>query len=185
VVLGGGVDRDITRLRGTPTFRDTMERFAAIPELARRYPDARILFTGGLALGDAPNELPEAAVVARFLADQGLPRERVELEDHARSTRENALLSLELARPRPGERWLLVTSAKHMPRAIGVFRRAGWPELEPWPVDYRTSGELDIGLDAILADRLGQLDEAAYEWYGLLYYRLLGYTFDLFPGPVP
>jgi uncharacterized SAM-binding protein YcdF (DUF218 family) len=185
VVLGGGVDRDITRLRGTPAFRDTMERFAAIPELARRYPDARILFTGGLALGDAANELPEAAVVARFLADQGLPPGRVELEDRARSTRENARFSLELARPQPGERWLLVTSASHMPRAIGVFRAAGWPELEPWPVDYRTTGGLDLAWDPTLSERLGQLDEAAYEWYGLLYYHVLGYTSDLFPGPAP
>ena len=73
-----------------------------------------------------------------------MPDGRVELEDRARSTRENALLTLPLARPRPGERWLLVTSAMHMPRSIGVFRRAGWPELQPWPVDYRTTGGLDL-----------------------------------------
>jgi uncharacterized SAM-binding protein YcdF (DUF218 family) len=184
VVLGGGIDGPVTQARGAPSFRGTLERFAAIPELARRYPEAKILFTGGIAWGSGTDALTEAAVVGRFLAEQGLPEARVVLEDRARSTRDNALLALPLARPRPGERWLLVTSAKHMPRSIGVFRGAGWPELEPWPVDYRTTGRgWDLSLGPAMAARLDELDEAAYEWYALAYYRLLGYTGSLLPGP--
>jgi uncharacterized SAM-binding protein YcdF (DUF218 family) len=185
VVLGGGVDGAVTRARGIPSFGETMERFAAIPELAHRYPSARILFTGGLAWGDSTRDLPEAAVIGGFLERQGVPPGRVELEDRARSTRENALYSLALAQPRPGERWLLVTSARHMPRAMGVFRAAGWPALTAWPVDYRTTGRVELAFDPTLGARLMQLDEAAYEWYGLLYYRILGYTAAIFPGPEP
>ena len=160
-----------------------MERFAAIPELARRYPAAQILFTGGVSWSGSSDVATEAAVIGRFLARQGVPDGRVVLEDRARSTRDNALLTLQLARPRPGERWLLVTSAMHMPRAIGVFRRAGWPELQPWPVDYRSTGRLEWVGEPSLATRLTELDQAAYEWWGLLYYRLLGYTDAIFPGP--
>ena len=184
VVLGGGVDGALTRARGQPSFRETMERFASIPELARHYPDARIIFTGGAAWNSAPEDLSEATVIGMFLARQGVPEGRVILEGRSRSTRENALLSLPLARPQPGERWLLVTSAMHMPRSIGVFRRAGWPEMQPWPVDYRTTGRFGSLDEPRMGGRLADLDQAAYEWYGLVYYWLLGYTDALFPRPL-
>jgi uncharacterized SAM-binding protein YcdF (DUF218 family) len=183
VFLGGGIDGAVTRARGLPAFGDTMERFAAIPELARRFPDARLVFTGGTAWNDREAKVPEAAVVRRFLADQGMPEGRVLFEDRARSTRENALLARPLANPKPGERWLLVTSAGHMPRAVGAFRRTGWPGIVAWPVDYRTTGTFDLFALPLASQRLLEFDEAAYEWLGLLYYRLLGYSDTFFPGP--
>lgn len=182
VVLGGGVDGMLSRARGQPSFRESMERFAAIPELARRFPAARIVFTGGTPWTAGADGWTEARVVGQFLAAQGLPEGRVALEDRARSTRENAQFALPLADPRPGERWLLVTSAMHMPRSVGVFRRAGWPELTPWPVDYRTTGSWAEVSGSSLAGRLSELDDAAYEWYGLAYYWLLGYTDALLPA---
>jgi uncharacterized SAM-binding protein YcdF (DUF218 family) len=183
VFLGGGIDGTVTFARGVPSFGETMERFAAILELARQLPNARLVFTGGTAWRDRGTDHTEAAVIRRFLADQGLSEGRVALEARARSTRENALLTLELMQPRLGERWLLVTSAKHMPRAIGVFRRAGWPGIEAWPVDYHTTGAFWELADPLASVRLVELDEAAYEWFGLLYYRLLGYTDGILPGP--
>jgi uncharacterized SAM-binding protein YcdF (DUF218 family) len=184
VVLGGGVDAALSEARGQPSFRETMERFAAIPELARRFPRARIVFTGGVSWTARGASLSEADVIALFLRRQGLPDGRVILEGRSRSTRDNALLARPLAQPAPGERWLLVTSALHMPRSIGVFRRAGWPEMQPWPVDYRTTGSLGALDVPRMGARLAELDQAAYEWYGLIYYRLLGYTDALFPGPL-
>lgn len=183
VALGGGVDGALTRARGQPSFRQSMERFAAIPELARRFPEAKVVFTGGPSWTGGADGWSEARVIGQFLAAQGVPAGRVILEDRARSTRENALFVLPLVQPQPGERWLLVTSAMHMPRAMGVFRRAGWPELTPWPVDYRTTGSWSIAGEPSMGHRLDELDEAAYEWYGLVYYRLLGHTDALFPAP--
>ena len=182
VFLGGGIVIDVTEARRQPSFGATMERFAAIPQLLRHYPDARLLFTGGSPSGDDQGA-NEATVVAGFLADQGVPDGRVTLDHRARSTRDNAVVSLSLARPRPGETWLLVTSAAHMPRAMGVFRGAGWPEPLPWPVDYRTTGRVELAVEPRMGERLDELDQAAYEWYGLAYYRLLGYTDALFPRP--
>jgi uncharacterized SAM-binding protein YcdF (DUF218 family) len=181
VVLGGGVLSDITAARGTPTFYDTGERYMALLELARRYPDAKVLFTGGVGRleGGVP---PETDTIRLLLRQHGIPEGRVLLDDKARTTRENALYAEALGQPRPGESWLLVTSAGHMPRAMGCFRAVGW-EPTPWLVDYRTTGPFQPGWGSQLTEGLYQLDEAAYEWLGLVYYRLLGWTPALFPGP--
>ena len=183
VVLGGGVDADVSLARDQPAIGGTGERFAAMIELHRRYPEARLVFTGGIGRiqGAATSE---ASVLSRFWESQGLPPARILFEDRARTTRENALFAKAVAEPRPGERWLLVTSARHLPRAMGAFRAAGWP-VEPWPVDYRTTGTAGWRFEFRVAKRLAELDGAAYEWLGLLYYRLAGWTPALVPGPAP
>ena len=181
IVLGGGIEPDITAARGQPTFGDTGERYMALEALARRYPRAPMVFTGGVgALGGAA--MTEAEVIRRFLGDQGVPPGRVRLEGRARDTHENALFTKELVRPRAGQHWFLVTSAMHMPRAMGCFRAVGWA-VEPWPVDYRTTGAYGLDLTPYAGHRLDELDAAAYEWMGLVYYRLMGWTGSLFPSP--
>ena len=72
-----------------------------------------------------------------------MPASRLTLEDRSRNTIENAVYSKALAQPKPGERWLLVTSALHMPRAMGAFRQAGFA-VEAYPVDYQTNGWRDM-----------------------------------------
>jgi uncharacterized SAM-binding protein YcdF (DUF218 family) len=181
VVLGGGVDLPVAASRHTPALRETAERFTTLIELGRRYPDARLVFTGGVDwLSGVP--LSEAEVMRDFYRRQGFDTARILFEDRARNTHENALLSRQLATPGAAERWLLVTSAAHMPRAIGVFRQAGWPVLA-YPVDYRTSGRFDlwVGLDA--AQRLREFDDATKAWIGLVAYWLSGRSSALFPAP--
>jgi uncharacterized SAM-binding protein YcdF (DUF218 family) len=81
------------------------------------------------------------------------------------------------------ERWILVTSAAHMPRAIAVFRAAGFP-IEAYPVDYQTRGRDDvIGLNTSFPEGLEMTDQAIHEWAGLVIYRLAGRTSKLFPAP--
>ena len=92
-------------------------------------------------------------------------------------------MSKALAAPKPGERWLLVTSAHHMPRAIACFRNAGFP-VEAYPVDWRTSGAGDLtGPFRALAPGLARTDAAAHEWLGLLGYWATGRILELLPGP--
>ncbi len=105
------------------------------------------------------------------------------LESRSRNTIENALLTKQLVQPKPGERWLLVTSASHMPRSVGVFRRAGFP-VEAHPVDWRTRGRADAFAPfGTLAAGLARTDTALHEWAGLVGYRLTGRTSELLPGP--
>jgi uncharacterized SAM-binding protein YcdF (DUF218 family) len=181
VVLGGGINLGVSERRGRATFRDTSERFINLVELARRYPEARVVFSGGqgwLAGGD----LSEAKVMRGFVREQGLDEARVIFEDRARNTYENALLAKPLAAPRPGERWLLVTSAFHMPRAVGVFREAGWPVI-PYPVDYRTGGAFTLLATPDAAQRWREFDQAIKSWIGLVAYWLTGRIPALFPAP--
>lgn len=181
VALGGGIDLETSAARGQPALTDTGDRFAAFTELARLYPEARLIFTGGNgSIDGAP--LSEAAVMRDYLARQGIDLSRISFDARARTTRDNAVRAVRLADPQPGERWLLVTTAAHMPRAVGCFRAAGF-DVVPWPVDYRTARPFQLAWPTSLSVRLHELDDAAYEWAGLIYYRLLGYTDALFPAP--
>ena len=95
---------------------------------------------------------------------------------------ENAQFTKTLVAPQTGEVWLLVTSARHMPRSIGVFRKAGW-SMVAYPVDYVTPQPVGMPLGFNVARGLGAVDAAAYEWIGLVYYRLTGRSDAWFPGP--
>jgi uncharacterized SAM-binding protein YcdF (DUF218 family) len=182
VVLGGAIDPDISAARGAVALNDAVERITVTAQLARRYPDARIIFSGGSA-SLLPNGLPEAPYAVRELDALGIAHERIVAEEQSRNTIENAVFSRLIADPKPGERWLLVTSAFHMPRAIAVFRAAGFP-IEAYPVDWRTRGPMDaLEPFTMLSDGLHQTDVAMHEWVGLVVYRLTGMTRELFPAP--
>ena len=150
--------------------------------LAERHPEARLVLTGGdAAILPRPGE-QEAELMRVLLVELGVAPERLLVEDRSRNTYENALFSHALVKPKPGETWLLVTSAAHMPRAVGCFRHVGW-EVLPYPVDFRT--EDSPRPEFLLSRHLGLLDFAAKEWVGLAAYRLLGHTDTLFPAPQP
>ena len=180
IVLGGVIDA--SGPGNEVMLNEAAERLAVVPELARRYPNAHILFSGGnSALVD--HSRAEANFAARLLESLGVARSRITLEDRSRNTVENAVFSKAIIRPNPGDRWLLVTSAHHMPRAIGVFRKVGFP-VEPYLVDWRTRAADDaVRPFATLSDGLQRTDTAAHEWIGLLIYWLAGYSSELFPGP--
>ena len=114
--------------------------------------------------------------------DLGVPRQRLVLERNARNTWENAEIVYNLVKPKPGDKWLLVTSAFHMPRAVGVFRRFGWAII-PYPVDYHTSPDT-IRAPLSFAAGLGTFENAFHEWLGLLSYWIAGKTDAAFPGPM-
>jgi uncharacterized SAM-binding protein YcdF (DUF218 family) len=181
VVLGGAVDQVLTEAHGIPALNGAAERMTEMMVLAHRYPGARLVFTGGQGTF-VQGALTEADVARRLWTAMGLPEGRVAYEDRSRNTHENAVLTRDLARPRPGETWLLVTSAQHMPRSMGVFRAAGWDPV-PWPVNYTTGGTPRAWYDAPFPTRLNQFEGALREWVGLVAYRLLGRTGALFPAP--
>jgi uncharacterized SAM-binding protein YcdF (DUF218 family) len=109
----------------------------------------------------------------------GVAPERVRFDSESRNTCDSARSTLALAAPQAGERWLLVTSAFHMPRSVACFRAAGW-DVTPYPTDYRRAlGQWSPDLLVNLED----LDLATHEWLGLVYYRLRGRTNELFPAP--
>jgi uncharacterized SAM-binding protein YcdF (DUF218 family) len=171
VVLGGAIDGPLSAARGQPVLSEAAERLTAAVALARRYPGARIVFSGGEG-ALLPQGHAEADAAVAFFAEAGVPRRRLAIENRARNTWENAVYSQALAQPKPGETWLLVTSAWHMPRALGCFRKLGWDVL-PWPVDYRTGPER-IVLGFALGEQLAALNLVTKEWAGLAAYWAMG-----------
>lgn len=182
VVLGGGEDAGIALKRHTHALNEAGERISEAVALARVLPKARIVFSGGTAALFPGSDI-EARAVRDMLISMGVAEARITLEDRSRDTWENAVFTKGVVTPQAGERWLLLTSAWHMPRAMGVFRAAGFP-VEPWPVDYRTSGWGDAVMFFYSpADGLRRLELVAKEYAGLIAYRLNGRSSSLFPGP--
>jgi uncharacterized SAM-binding protein YcdF (DUF218 family) len=183
VVLGGPIDADLSVVHDTPVIASSPDRIVAAAVMARKYPNARIVYSGGSS-SLISNEAREADYAAQLFEGLGVARARLTLDRDARNTYENALFSKQLAAPKAGERWLLVTSAFHMPRAVGVFRKVGFA-VEPYPVDWRVGrSNADIlSLTPYAGDGFRRTDTAAREWLGLVAYWIAGRTSALFPGP--
>ena len=180
ISIGGAINLELSEDRGKPTVSDAVGRMTEFVTLARRYPKARLVFAGGSgALDSGP--VTEADVARTFYAELGIDPRRVVFENRSRNTHENALLARKLVHPRPGEHWLLVTTAADLPRAVGAFRGAGWPVIAV-PADYHTPKH-SAGWTPGLGNGLRNADWAVHEWIGLVYYRLRGWTPSLFPGP--
>ncbi|MGN6410768.1 MAG: YdcF family protein [Nitrobacter sp.] len=184
IVLGGAIDPGISAARGAVETNGSAERVIAALELARRFPGARIVYSSGSGNLIA-DFVPEAPIAGRLLETLGISPERIVLESGSRTTYENARFTSKLISPKPGERWLLVTSAYHMPRSIGVFRKAGF-DVEAYPVDWRTRGWVDASRPfGRLSAGLASSDTAVHEWVGLIAYWLAGRSDRLLPAPRP
>ncbi len=181
IVLGGSVSPEISVLRKTTSISGSAERLTVVPLLAAKFPTAKFIFTGGNA--SIFNSPAEADYVLPLFESFGVPRERVMIENASRNTAENAAFTKKLAAPKPGERWVIVTSAFHMPRSIGTFRAAGF-DVEAYPVDWRTLGPGELGdIPANFTSGFGYTDIATREYIGMLMYWLTGRSSALFPAP--
>ncbi len=184
IVLGGAIDDLTSADHGAPSLNEGANRLTTFVMLARRYPAARMVFTGGSAqLVPKPGAQSEADFTRELLESLGLPPGRVTYEDRSLTTVQNATFTRDLVHPAAGEVWLLVTSAAHMPRAVGVFRGAGWPVVA-WPTGYHGRAGL-LPWSRPFGAKLALLDTAAHEWVGLLTYWATGKTSALFPAPLP
>jgi uncharacterized SAM-binding protein YcdF (DUF218 family) len=183
VVLGGAIDPDPAAAHGEAAYSSSAGRIISAAMLAHRFPNARILYSGGSANFLSDTSAKEADYAVKVFEGLGIAKERLIIERESRNTFENAEFSKKLADPKPGERWLLLTSAFHMPRSIGIFRKVGFA-VEPCPVDWRLAGRRDLThFPAQSEEGLQHTNLAVREWLGLIAYRLTGRTDELFPGP--
>ena len=172
LILGGGYDTAVLRARHAPAANSTAYRLTEAYAAARHYPGARVVFSGGSGvLGGV--DWSEAETARYVLLQMGLAPKRLILEPRSRNTYENILFSKTLVKPKPGEVWLLVTSAIHMPRAMAIAKKQDWPMLA-WPSDYITSPRIGGGGFFSIGDNLAMTDFAAHEAIGLIAYRLTG-----------
>jgi uncharacterized SAM-binding protein YcdF (DUF218 family) len=182
ILLGGSVEASDSNERGALISNEASERVLYTIELAHRYPNARILISGGGGTVFA-NGVAEAPIIADYLKRVGVDPTRIIIEDRSRTTAENGQFSREVAKPQEGERWLLVTSAWHMPRAMAVFEKAGF-HVTAHPVDFRTGIRLtNQRPHAFVSEGLRRLDVSMKEWVGVVGYYATGRTDELLPSP--
>jgi uncharacterized SAM-binding protein YcdF (DUF218 family) len=184
IVLGGAINDRVSQARQETVFDEGGERLTEAVVLAKRYPQARVVYTGGSA-SFTPGALSTEALQARKLMSQmGIAPERVTIEDQSRTTDENARFTAALVHPQASQRWIVATSAFHMPRAMGVFEKAGFQPIA-YPVAFRTQGRWreDLRLTFDPVRNLRTFEIAVHEWIGLVAYWASGRSDHLFPGP--
>jgi uncharacterized SAM-binding protein YcdF (DUF218 family) len=178
LLLGGAVGVRTVSGRIEEDLGSSADRIWLAAELAGKFLDAPVLISGGQVF---PREgaRSEAEATADLLRDLGVARERIIVETTSRTTAENAAYASQMT-DREGY-WLLVTSAFHMPRSMGAFRKAGVRVIAA-PTDWMVDDDAPL-LTLNAVDRLGRFDLAVREYLGLLAYRLTGRTATLIPGP--
>ncbi|MEI9886166.1 MAG: YdcF family protein [Rhizomicrobium sp.] len=171
VVLDGSMNGRVFGDRGVHGESETPLRLLAGADLARRFPAAKLVFSGIAGSTARGRDAEHAAAASAFLA-MGVAPGRVVFERTSLDTGQNLANSMKLVRPRPGETWMLVTSAVHMPRAMAIARKLGW-RMVPWPSDYISTAApaLRFGFPS---EGLLHIDYALHEWIGLALYRLTG-----------
>lgn len=159
---------------------DGAERYLAFIRLIRIYPEAKAVFTGGS--GDLMHQNLKSTLTAKLLLkEQGLDISKIIFESNSRNTYENAIFTQSIIKPLPEEKWMLITSAAHMPRSVGIFSKIGW-KIIPFPVDHQTDRTNLFQLTMSFSGNLNQLKNAIREWTGLVAYYITGKTDCLFPG---
>lgn len=186
ILLGGSaVNLDISRQVGHAVPGNAAHRLVEFLRLARLYPKARLLICGGSGKVGGVQDVRwdrEGPVIAEYLISQGIARDRLLVEARSRDTRENAMLGHALARPKASDRWLLVTSSWHMPRAMASFRAFDWPVLAAPPARSQ-NGQTGFDLRFDLGLGMRNISLAAHEYVGLLAYWLKGWIRTPWPAP--
>ena len=136
VVLGGGTEPAAPPERLDPNLNAAVDRLWYAARLYRAGKAPHVLVSGG-ALPWSGVEQPESSVMADLLRELGVPAASILQEAESRTTRENRDRSLPILHGHGVRRILLVTSALHMPRALGLFRNTGL-EVVPAPTDFET-----------------------------------------------
>jgi len=180
IMLGGAENNLLTYMWHQPEIKDSADRYIGFARLVKAYPDAVHLFAGGSG-NPMHQEWKDANTARQIFKDMGLDTPGMVFEDQSRNTYENGLFAKALARPQPGQTWILVTTAAHIPRSVGVFNRLGWPVI-PYPVDHSTRPDRQVEPGLNFAGNLGRLVMAAREWAGLAAYYVTGKTNTLLPS---
>ena len=179
ILLGGAIDPVNSYIWDQPELGSAADRYTSFIALAHTYPEARLVFTGGSGT-IIDQEFREADVALYFLESMGIERKRIEFERDSRNTFENAVNSKALINPTADEQWVLITSAAHMPRSVGIFCKQGWPVI-PYPVDHESSPGRQMRIEFVFAGNLGSFNNRVKEWLGLLVYYFTGRTDQILP----
>ncbi|MBB4571267.1 YdcF family protein [Rhizobium leucaenae] len=182
IVLGGATQNEVTTARGGYEMDSAGDRLVETLRLAQKFPQARIVVSGGDGSISGKYE-GDAVISERFFVALGLSKDRLVEDTTSRTTFENAVNTKQLLAQNDLSGCLLITSGFHMPRSMGIFRKQGI-DVVPWPVDYRSTGKETLGFDFTQPSLNAQLlATGVREWIGLVGYYAAGRTSALYPSP--
>ena len=179
IILGGSINQKESAAWGTLESNSSSERITKGAALAKMHPKTQIVFTGGsgLVMG---TDLTEAEIAEQMLVELGLDKSRIVLEDKSRNTYQNATLTKKELNDNINGNWILITSAFHMPRSVGVFRKVGWNTI-PFPVDFKSLPAEHRHFRFGFEKNMKNLELAIHEWIGLAAYYYTDKSSELFP----
>lgn len=180
ILLGGAFETGLSQTYGHIAPTGQMGRVLCFVDIAREYPNAKLAFTGGSGNMAFP-EARESIDAKEFFAMSILNKRKIIYEERSRNTYENAVFSKEIIKPKAGENWILVTSAFHMPRSVGIFEKQGWPVI-PYACDQKTYGTLESYLRMPnINSNYALLGIVFKEWVGSIVYYVTGKTAFILP----
>jgi len=174
IVLGGGEELKISHSWNIAEMGNGGDRYVGATVLAKQYPNVPIIFSGGNSFLRFRKNNNEATIAQQLLTDMGVDKQRILVESQSRNTYENFLLLKPLL-PKKNGHYLLVTSAYHMPRAVGIAQKQHLNVI-PYPVDYRSNHQSIRQWDFAMFSHLQVLEPAWREWIGLTVYYLTNKT---------
>lgn len=180
ILLGGGEQLARSLSWRTPLIGEAGDRYISTAWLARQYKDIPIYSSGGSGSVQLQDDSKEADIVSQLLLQLGVAPSRLRIEPNSRNTWEN----FKNLKPylMPEGRYLLVTSAFHMPRSVGIARKLGIHVI-PYPTDYRSHTPYYRHVDFDFFDHLKSLEPAWKEWIGLTVYYWTDKTSAWLPAP--
>ena len=166
ITLGGVIPNSEHNASRGIQLGSSAERIVEPVKLFQKCPNLKLVFTSfGKNLGD---EVGESELAREVWVSLGVPKESIQIENASTSTRENALRTSEMLGTE--DRWLLVTSALHMKRAIGAFEKVGMA-VDSVPVDYLFTQPPKPWSFSFL-DGMNLWRAISHEYFGYAYYKI-------------
>jgi uncharacterized SAM-binding protein YcdF (DUF218 family) len=178
LILSGATNPYLTKEHNQISLNGSVERLTESIILVKKYPDAKIIFSGGSGSLKYP-DLNHTLVAKKFFNTMGINSNKIYYDNKSRNTYENILFAKKIANPKKNEKWLLVTSASHFSRSLGVAEKLEW-KLIPYAVDFNKPKKFSWKFSIDLLSNLSEFEKASHEWIGLIAYYLMGRTAKMF-----
>ena len=178
LILGGATNPLLSSEYNQIIFNDSSERLIESIYLIKKYPDAKIIFSGGSGSISQPN-LTHSFVAKKFFQNMEIDYNKIIYEDISRNTYENILFSKRIAKPMSDEKWLLVTSAFHLKRALAISEKLNWKFI-PYATDFKKPKKFNWNLSINFLSNINDFNKASHEWIGLISYYLMGRSSKFF-----
>ena len=174
LILGGATNPFLSNEYNQIHLNGSAERLVESIKLIIKYSNAKIIFTGGSGfISDI--KLDNAKIANKFFMQVGLDTDKIIFENKSRNTYENILFSKNIAKPKKNEKWLIITSASHMNRAVFVGEKIDWI-LTPYAVDFNQPKKIKFIPNINILNNFNEMQRGTYEWIGLVAYYLMGRT---------